>query len=279
MDLTNLSTSKIQQYLDLALDQAVYIIPRLLLAFFILWIGFKLIKKLNTLIDKGLIKLGATDTLRPFISSIINVALKIFLFMIVANIIGADVTGLIAILAAAGFAVGLALHGSLGNFASGVLILSLRPYKTGDWISVEDKFGKVEEIGIFNTTIITPGKKSLIVPNSKITDTIVTNYSEKGVVRLEVNVTIPYEQSYPKAEALIKATLKEIPILLKTPEPEVGIINFDSHNVEIAVRPYVIPDDFWKATFEFNAAIKKAFHDDNIKVAYPESMELGNIGE
>lgn len=279
MEWNQLSSNKLQYYLDIALDQAVFIIPRLLLGFFILWLGFKLIKKLSKLIKKALIKFGVTDTLRPFITSIINVGLKIFLIMLVANIVGADITGLIAILAATGFAVGMALQGSLGNFASGVLILSLRPYKTGDWVSIDEKFGKVIEIGIFNTNIITPGHNLLIVPNSKVTDNVVTNFSNKGVFRLELYVTIPYDESYPKVEQIIKSTISTIPILLKEPSPEIGISKFDSHNVEIAIRPYVLPDDFWQGTFEFNAAIKKAFHSNDIQVAYSEGVEMGAIGE
>ena len=279
MDWSFLSTDKIQNYLDQAIDQAVYTLPRLLIAALILWLGFKIIKKLKQLIEKALIKLTVAESLRPFISSLINVALKVFLLMLVANIIGADITGLIAILAAAGFAVGMALQGSLGNFASGVLILSLRPYKVGDWIEVDEKFGKVDEIGVFSTIIITPGKKLLIVPNSRITDSIVTNYSNKGMVRLEMGVAIPYEESYPKAEEIIKSILEASPLIMTEPIPEVGIVNFDSHNVQIAIRPFVLPDDYWKATLGFNAAIKKAFHDNNIKVAYSEGVELGPIGE
>lgn len=279
MEWDQISSSKLQYYLDLALDQAVFIIPRLLLGFFILWLGFKLIKKLSALIKKALLKFGVTETLSPFISSIINVALKIFLFMLVANIVGADITGLIAILAAAGFAIGMALQGSLGNFASGVLILSLRPYKKGDWVSVENEFGKIKEIGIFNTIIITPGHNLLIVPNSKVTDTVVTNYSNKGVLRIELKVTIPYDESYPKVEHIIKSTMSNLPILLKEPVPEVGITNFNSHNVEIAVNPYVLPDDFLKGKFEFNAAIKNALHANGIQVAYSEGVEMGAIGE
>ena len=279
MEWDQLSSSKIQYYLDLALDQAVFIIPRILIGFFILWLGFKLIKKLSALIKKALLKLGVAETLRPFITSIINVSLKVFLLMLVANIIGADVTGLIAILAAAGFAIGMALQGSLGNFASGVLILSLRPYKIGDWVSVEDKFGKIQEIGIFNTIIITPGHNLLIVPNSKVTDTVVTNYSNEGVLRIELNITIPYNESYPKVEQIIKSTISSLPILLAEPAPEVGIKNFNSHNIQIAVNPYVLPDDFWKGKFEFNAAIKSAMHANNIQVAYSEGVEMGNIGE
>lgn len=279
MQLEDFSANKIEQYLNQGLDQAVYIIPRLLLGFLIFWIGFKVIRKLQVLINRSLNKFGVTETLRPFISSILNVALKIFLFMLVANIVGIDITGIIAILAAAGFAVGMALQGSLGNFASGVLILSLTPYKVDDWIGIDDKFGKVKEIGIFNTIIITPGHNLLIVPNSIITDTVVTNYSNKGVVRLELHISIPYEESYPKVEQIIKDTVSTVDSVCKEPSTEVGIIKFDSHSVEIAIRPYTLPDDYWKASYEFNAAVKKAFHKNGVKVAYSEGVELGSIGE
>ncbi len=279
MDWDQFSSTKFQQYLDLAIDQAVYVVPRLLLAFFILWVGFKIIKHLKKVINTALKKIGITETLRPFISSIINVTLKVFLFMVVANIIGADITGFVAIIATASFAVGMALQGSLGNFASGVLILSFRPYKAGDWVSVDDKFGKVKEIGIFNTMIITPGHNLLIVPNSKITDNVVTNFSHKDMIRLELKVVIPYEESYPLVEQLIKTTIKGIPIILDNPEPEIGIHVFDSHTIEIAVRPYTLPDDFWEGTFAFNNAIKKALHENNIQMAYAEGVEMGKIGE
>ncbi len=278
MNWSVFSTNKLQQYFDMAVDQAMYIIPRLLLAFLILWIGFKLIKKLSKLIEAALIKVGITDTLRPFITSIINVSLKMFLFMMVANIIGADVTGLIAIFAATGFAIGMALQGSLGNFASGVLILSFRPYKVGDWVGVNEKFGKVKEIGIFNTIIITPGHNLLIIPNSKITDNIVTNFSNKDVIRLELKVIMPYDESYPKVEKIIKSTIKSVSILLSNPAPEIGILTFDSHFIEIAVRPYTLPDDFWEATFAFNNAIKKALHKNGIQMAYAENVKMGPIG-
>lgn len=279
MDWNEFSTKKLHQYFDIGVDQAAYIIPRLFIAFIILWIGFKMVKRLGGFIEKGQEKLGITHSLRPFITSLIKGVLKVLLFMVVAKIIGADITGLIALFATAGFAIGLALQGSLGNFASGILILSLRPYKTGDWVLVEDKFGKVEEIGIFNTRIVTPGAKILIIPNSKITDTIVTNYSEKGKVRLELEIDIPYEESYPKVEKIIKNTLAEIPVLLKEPKPEVGIVNFDSHTVTISIKPFVKPDEYWPASYEFNAAIKKALHANNIRMAYAEGVELGPVGE
>lgn len=279
MDFSSLSNTKLNEYFELALDKIIYFTPRLLLSVLILWIGLKLIKKLRTVIDTALAKVGTTDTLRPFVSSIINVLLKIVLFMLVANIIGANITGFVAIMATASFAVGLALQGSLGNFASGVLILSFRPYKKGDWISIEDKFGQVKEIGIFNTKMETPGKNLLIVPNSKITDSVVTNYSNQQVLRLELTAHIPYDESYPKVEQLIKESLKNVPEVLETPAPEIGILQFDSHSVELSIRPYVHPDKHWEGHYQVMAAIKNALHSNGIKVAYSEGVEYGTIGE
>lgn len=270
---------KFNEYLQIAIDKAVFFLPKIALAGIILWIGFKVVKKLVQLIGLALEKTGFSETLRPFISSTATVLLKGAVLFIIASIIGADLTGLVAILAAAGFAVGMALQGSLGNFASGILILTLKPYKIGDWIQLDDKFGRVEEIGIFSTDVLTPGNKILIIPNSMITESVVTNFSEKGQIRLELMVTMPYDESFPKVKKVIMDALLELPKVLKEPLPEIGIQNFDSHSVQLLVRPYVYPDDYWNVTFEANKAIKSAFNTHNIKVAYSEGVEMGAIGE
>jgi small conductance mechanosensitive channel len=270
---------KINEYLQIAMEKAFFFIPRILLAGIILWLGFKLVKKLVQWVGLALERTGFSETLRPFIKSTTSIILKGAVLFAIASVIGADLTGLFAILAAAGFAIGMALQGSLGNFASGILILTLKPYKIGDWIQLEDKFGRVEEIGIFSTDVLTPGNKILIIPNSKVTDSVVTNFSEKGKIRLELLVTMPYDESFPKVKKIIIEALLKIPKVLKDPLPEVGIENFDSHNVQLLVRPYVIPGDYWEVTFESNMVIKKAFNAHNIKVAYSEGVEMGMIGE
>jgi len=270
---------KWNEYLQIAIDKAVFYLPRIIAAGVILWIGFKIVQKLVQLVNAALHKTGFSETLRPFISSTTSIILKGAVLFVIASILGADLTGLVAILAAAGFAVGMALQGSLGNFASGILILTLKPYKVGDWIQVEDKFGRVEEIGIFSTDVLTPGNKILIIPNSKITDSVVTNYSEKGMIRLELEVTMPYAESFPKVKNIIKTAIKEVPKILDEPETEIGIHNFDSHNVQLIVRPYVLPDDYWEVTFAANKAIKKAFSENGVKVAYSEGIEIGQIGD
>lgn len=270
---------KINEYLQIAIDKAIFFLPKILFAVLILWIGFKVVRKLIQWIDLALEKARFSETLRPFISSTLNVILKGTVLFAIATVIGADLTGLVAILAAAGFAVGMALQGSLGNFASGILILTLKPYKIGDWIQLDDKFGRVEEIGVFSTDVLTPGNKILIIPNSKITDSVVTNYSEKGMIRLELEVTMPYAESFPKVKMVILESLSTISKVLKEPAPEIGINTFDSHSIQLLIRPYVKPDDYWEVTFQTNEAIKRAFNNNDIRVAYSEGIEMGNIGE
>jgi len=270
---------KLNEYLQIAIDKVVFFLPKIILAGVILWIGFKIVKKLVQLLGLALEKAGFSETLRPFIKSTSGIILKGAVLFAIASVIGADLTGLVAILAAAGFAIGMALQGSLGNFASGILILTLKPYKIGDWIQLDDKFGRVEEIGIFSTDVLTPGNKILIIPNSMITESVVTNYSERGKIRLELEVTMPYDESFPKVKQIIIDALLELPKVVKEPLPDVGIQNFDSHSIQLLVRPYVEPDDYWAVVFESNKVIKRAFNVNNIKVAYSEGVEMGAIGE
>ncbi|AXT56193.1 mechanosensitive ion channel family protein [Aquimarina sp. MMG015] len=269
---------KLYEYFEIAIDKVVFFAPRIIGAALVFWIGFKIIKKVLQLLDKTLEKTGISDTMRPFLLSIISVVLKIAVIFAIVTILGVDLSGLLAILAAVGFAIGMSLQGSLGNFASGILIMFLKPYEAGDWIQVGDSFGKVQEIGIFSTVVITPGDKVLIIPNAKITDDVVANYSKRGVVRLEIGVTMPYNEDFSKVKRVIENAIAPIDKILDSPKTEIGIENFDSHNILIAVRPYVKPDDFWEVTFITHQEIKKAFSEHDIKVAYSEGVELGNIG-
>ena len=269
---------KVTYYAELLRDNAISYAPRILGAAVLLWLGFKLLKKVEKLLNDSLAKMHVSDTMRPFIGSMVSTILKIVLVLIAVSILGVELSGLVTIVAAMGFAIGLSLQGSLGNFASGILILFLKPYKVHDWINVDESFGKVEEIGIFNTILVTPGNKTLIVPNSKITDGVVTNFSEKGLVRLELNAHIPYEEDFPRVQKLIFNAFTDTPLVLNDPPPEIGIENFDTHTIILAIRPFVLPDNYWEATFEAHKAIKRVFHENNIRVAYSEGIELGNIG-
>ncbi len=270
---------KINEYYNIAIDNIVLYTPKIILALIILWGGFKIIKKVTDLTKIGLERAGFTNNITPFVISLVNINLKIGLLFIIATLLGADLTGLIAILAAAGFAIGMALQGSLGNFASGILVLAFKPYKTDDWIEISDEFGKVEEIGIFNTKIITRDNNTLVIPNSRVTESILTNFSDKGTRRVEVYVPIPYSESFPRVKKMILDVLLEIPEIKNDPQPIIEIDNFNTHSVILAVRPYAEPDKYWTAARKTKEGIKKSFHKNNIKIAYVEGFDLGEIGE
>lgn len=265
---------KLDEYQNSIIDFA----PNLLGAIIALVIGLWIANKLTHLLEKVLKKSGLGPELEGFFSSMISIALKIVAVLIAVNILGFKTSALMGILAGAVFAIGLALQGFLGNFASGITIVFFKPYKVGDWVQISDFFGKVESIQIFNTTLTTPGDKTLIIPNGKVTDDIITNFSKKGHIRLELEVTMPYAESFPKVQETIKGALKGYSKILENPEPIIGIESFDSHNIIVTVRPYVNPDDYWEVTFEIHRRIKEAFHTQEIKVAYSEGVELGSIG-
>ncbi len=261
------------------IDKIVSYGVKILIAGIIIWIGMKIVKRLHKAIEKVMLKAGISDNIRPFLLDIVDISLKAIVIFIALNVLGADLSGLVALVAAIGFAVGMSLQGSLGNFASGLLILTLKPYKVGDWIQLGDKFGKVEEIMIFNTKVVTPGKKVLIVPNSKITDDIVANYSEKGVIRLEIDIHIPYEENWDEIKEILLHAITKVPKVLSEPAVEIGIADFDSHSLLIMVRPYVKPDDYWEVVFAGHKALKDALHENGIKVPYSEGIEYGKFGK
>ncbi len=252
--------------------------PKMLISILVLWLGFKLIGKLLRFVDKSFSNVF-DDTIRPFIISLIGFVLKGILILVLAGFIGFDLAGLLGLFAAIAFAVGMALQGSLGNFASGILILTFKPYRVGEWIDLDGKFGVVENIGIFSTIIESPGRKTLIIPNSKVTEGIVTNYSKKGMVRLEIGVKMPYSEDFPKVQEIINEALGNVENILEEPKTEIGIENFDSHSISLTIRPYVKPENFWKVTFDTYKAVKKAFSENNIQVAYSEGVEMGSIGK
>ena len=263
---------------NMAIDGLMKFAPKLLMALLIIVLGFWIISKLMTIFGKAMDKSKLTPEVTSFLKSLISIALKVLLLFSVAEIVGIETTSFVAVLAAAGFAIGMALQGSLGNFAAGIIIILFKPYKVGDWVEIQEKFGKVLEIQIFNTIVETPGMNRLIIPNGQVIDGIVTNFSSRGFVRLELEVTMPYSESFPKVKEVILDELKQVPNVLDDPPIEIGITDFDSHSIIVSVRPFCQPDDFWDVKFASYAAIKNAFNKHSIEVAYSEGVEMGKIG-
>jgi len=269
---------KIAEYSELILDWAVAFVPKLIMALLILWIGMKVVNKLSQITEAAISKSGIDPEISGFLGSIVTIIMKFIVIMAAAGTIGFHVSSLLSLVAASMVAIGLALQGFLGNFASGITIVFLKPYKVGDWVEVADKFGRVQSIQIFNTIVETPGSKTLVIPNGQVTDNIITNFSTIGKVRLELEILAGYEDNYPKLKQIILGALKGYELLLKDEDIVVGIQSYDTHNIILAVRPYVSPDNYWDAVYGCHERIKKAFSENGIKMAYSEGVDLGPIG-
>jgi len=267
-----------EQYFQEYIDAFISWLPSMALATIVLILGMWVIKRIHKMLDKNLHRIRIDDGVSHFLLSFLDILLKITLLLIAASIIGFQMSALIGLLAAAGFAVGMALQGFLGNFASGLTIIFFKSYYVGDWVDIGDKFGKVESIQIFNTILRTPNNKKLVVPNGQVTENIITNLSDRGFIRLELTILVGYEESYPRLEEIIKTSLLDCPYLVDGHELLMGIESYDTHNIHLAVRPAVDPDQYWAAVYDCHARIKKAFNANGVKMAYSEGVELGPIG-
>ena len=207
----------------------------------------------------------------------VGVLLKVMLIFSVAGVVGIDTTSFVAVMAAAGFAIGMALQGSLQNFAAGVMVLIFKPYKVGDIIDVHDQMGKVLEIQIFNTLIATFDNRTVIIPNSMAISDVITNLSAREHLRIELMVPMPYQEDFDKVENIVLDALRNTPGVLEDPAPFVGIHTFDSHSIQLAVWPHAKTDDYWDVYFAAQKNVKSALRNHNIKVAYSEGIELGNM--
>ncbi|MEO0404252.1 MAG: mechanosensitive ion channel family protein [Bacteroidota bacterium] len=270
---------ELDKYYNEVVDWAIRFAPRILLFALALFIGFWVIKFLKKVINKAINKSAIDEEISSFLESMTSILLNCTLILVAVPILGVELTSLLGIVAAVGFAIGLALQGFLGNFASGLTIVFFKPYRVGDWVEISESFGKVKAIQIFNTILTTPGQKTLVIPNGQVTDNIITNFSTEGKIKLEITIPIGYQQSFPKIQGIIKGALDGLDIIITQDQYEIGIESYDSHNLNVTVRPYIQPDDYWEATFQVNQAIKKALSANGVEMSYSEGIENGPIGE
>ena len=184
--------------------------------------------------------------------------------------VGIETTSFIAVLGAAGLAVGLALQGSLANFAGGVLILLFKPFKVGDLIESDGVTGVVHSISILNTILTTPADNTAILPNGTVANNKILNYTKENNRRVDLEVGIAYDADVAQAKQVIEKAMKEVPGVLENPEPFVSILNFGDSSVNLAVRPYCRSVDYWDVYFNTNEAVKKALDDANIEIPFPQ---------
>ena len=245
-------------------------IPKIIVALLILWIGWKLIKWFLNLLQKIFAKKNLDSSLQSFLHSIIDIALKTLLIITVAGMVGIQMTSFIAILGAAGLAVGMALQGTLQNFAGGVIILILKPYRVGDFIEQNNISGTVNEIQIFNTVLTTPDNKVVVVPNTQLATNTLINYTRSGKRRVDISVGIAYGEDINKArEVLLDLARNHRYTLLENADaPVVVTTGLGSSSVDLQLRVWVKSADFWNATFELNQGVYEALNKNHIEIPF-----------
>ncbi len=262
-------------------DLGVEYLPKLALAIFTLVVGLWLIKRVNKAFKKILERRSADPTLIPFLVGLVSMGLKVLLVISVASMVGIATTSFVAVLGAAGLAVGLALQGSLSNFAGGVLILLFKPFKVDDLIEVDGALGTVHSITILNTILLTPDDNTAILPNGVVANSKILNYTKENHRRVDLEVGIAYHEDVEKAKEVILNALKSVPKVRKSPEPFVGVLNFGDSSVNLAVRPYCNSEEYWDVYFDSNEAVKKALDDANIEIPFPQrdiNIKSGSLG-
>lgn len=243
---------------------------KILIAIVIFAVGKYIARFLKMMVTKLLEKGKVEKTLTTFISSLVYYLALAFVVIAALGQVGVQTASLVAILGAAGLAVGLALQGSLANFAAGVLIILFKPFKVGDFIEAGGATGTVRKITIFTTELVSPDNKIITVPNSSVMGGNITNFSAEDKRRLDLVIGVGYNDSLDEVKKILTSILSEHKKILKSPEPTIGVLELADSSVNFAVRPWVKTGDYWTVYFELMETIKKKFDEHNISIPYPQ---------
>jgi small conductance mechanosensitive channel len=260
----------LQTYSDQAIQLAMTYGPNLLMAIITLVIGLWIIKFIVKMADKAMVRAKLELSLQRFLGSFIGVVLKILLLISVASMIGIATTSFVAILGAAGLAVGLALQGSLANFAGGVLILLFKPFKVGDFIDAQGYMGTVHAIQIFNTVLKTPDNKTIIIPNGALSNGSLTNFSTEPTRRVDMDFGIGYEDDIAKAKSVLNRMVTEDSRVLKEPVFQIVVGELGDSSVNFKVRAWCNASDYWGIYFDMQEKVKYAFDKEGISIPFPQ---------
>lgn len=252
-------TQKITNYAQTFINTFIDYSPKLISAFVILFVGLYVIRLTNRLIRKIMVKKELDPTLTKFLADILLWVLRGLLFTTFIARLGIETSSFVAILGAMGLAVGLSLQGSLSNFAGGMLIIIFKPFKVGDVIEAQGSIGTVNEIQIFVTKLISVNNQAIFIPNSSLSNGIITNYSMQGYRKVDLTISISYDTDIKKAKNLITTVLNNNPKVLKTPQAEISVKNLTDSFIQFAVRPYANNENYWDVYAETVEGCKHAF--------------------
>ena len=269
---------KLQAYLYTLGDKIILFTPRIIGAFLFVVIGLWVVNKISKLITKAMHREGLDTSLQSFLSSLISVGLKIFLLIIAAGILGIQTTSFVAILGAAGLAVGLALQGSLSNFAGGVLTLVFKPYVVGDVIETQGQVGQVLEIQIFNTILLTGNNKTVILPNGAVSNGTIVNQSRHGNLRGEIQITVDGAHDIDKVRSMILSVVNAHPKVLKDPAATVDIAKLGGGGVVLAVHPYTLPGDVDGVSSDLQEQLNVLLVKNSINPPVPAAISITRNG-
>jgi small conductance mechanosensitive channel len=257
--------------LDLISSMITQYAPQVVGAILTLIIGFWIIGQITGVLKRTMEKSGLDPTIRPFLASLVSVGLKVLLLLSVASMFGIETTSFVALFGALAFAVGMALQGSLGHFASGVLILVFKPYKVGDLVEIGGgNVGTVKGIQIFNTVLVTLDNKHIIVPNGVVTSNVITNISGQGIIGVELTFGIGYNDDIDKARKIILEVGKKCPHILDDPAQGVVVAELGDSSVNLATRPFCKSEHYWDTFFFMQENVKKAFDAEGVSIPFPQ---------
>ncbi len=261
----------INHYIKLITDLAVAYLPKVAGAIVVWIIGSWIIKRVVKFVGKRFDNSPSIDdTLAPFFTNMINMALKVLLALSVIGILGIETTSFAAIIAAAGLAVGMALQGSLGNFAGGVLLLIFRPFNVGDYIKAQDQEGVVEKIQLFVTVLRSLDNRIIYLPNGPLAGGAMENLTEADIRRVDMTFGIGYNDDIDKARAAFKSVLDSIPEVLKDPAADIIVTELADSSVNFQVRPWVKPEHYWGVYAETHEKVKKKLDSEGISIPFPQ---------
>jgi len=243
---------------------------KILAALAIFIIGRWVAKLLASAIEKALNKGEIDDSLVGFTKSLSYAMLLTFVVLAALSQLGIQTTSFVAVIGAAGLAIGLALQGSLSNFAAGVLILLFKPYKIGDYVAAGGGEGIVKDIGIFTTTVLTLDNRTQIIPNSAAMGGMIENYSKEGTRRLDLVAGVSYGDDIKKVKDILQGILDDEPRILAEPKPTIGLMEMGDSSVNFAFRPWVKVEDYWDLFFDLQERIKIRFDEEGVTIPFPQ---------
>ena len=252
------------------IDLVLFYGPKLVGAILVWIIGSIIVKFLAKTFSRILDKRNIDPSLKPFLTGIVSSLLKVMLGISVLGMVGIEMTSFIAILGAAGLAVGMALSGTLQNFAGGVMILIFKPFKNGDVIEAQGHIGSVSEIQIFNTILKTPDNKTIIIPNGGLSNGSMTNYSTEPQRRVDWTFGIAYGDDATKAREVLQSLINADARILKTPDPFIALAALADSSVNFTVRVWVKSEDYWSVFFDMNEKVYNTFAKEGLSIPFPQ---------